>query len=524
MHIVKRSIFLISLFIFPAMVSNAESLLEYQSGKTPTEIGNRLVDNLLARDGYMLYSDQWLHYAEACTAYSAYRFAGLTDNKELTEKLDKRYAWIFDSELISTKHHVDQAVIGILPLEMYMQNRGEKFREIGLWFADRQWKKPLENGLTSQSRWWIDDMYMVGMLQMQAYRVTGNEIYADRAAMQTAAYLEKLQQPSGLFYHGPDYHHYWGRGNGWVASALTEVLKSLPQDNPHREKIMQSYKKMTAALLKYQSKDGMWRQLIDNKDSWPESSCTAMFTYAMLTGIKNGWLDKDEYQPAVQKSWDALLTYLDDNGNLREICTGTGQNKDVQYYLDRPRVLGDLHGQAPMLWCICELLETKSLNSVSKKGGNAMDIELTSTAFENGAMIPPIYTCDGDDISPPLKWDSVPDGTQSIALIADDPDAPKGTWVHWVLYNLPPDKTQLQENFPDDETLEDRTRQGVTDFGKTGYGGPCPPSGTHRYYFKIYALNTMIDTTKLLDKKTLLEKMEGHILAQGELMGKYKRK
>ena len=152
-----------------------------------------------------------------------------------------------------------------------------------------------------------------------------------------------------------------------------------------------------------------------------------------------------------------------------------------------------------------------------------MEINLISTAFENDGMIPSKYTCDGDDISPPLKWDSVPDGTVSIALVSDDPDAPMGTWVHWVLYNLPPDKTELPEAFGDDETLEDGTRQGITDFGKTGYGGPCPPSGTHRYFFKIYALDTMIDTATVLDKKGLLEKMEGHILAQGELMGKYKR-
>jgi len=98
-----------------------------------------------------------------------------------------------------------------------------------------------------------------------------------------------------------------------------------------------------------------------------------------------------------------------------------------------------------------------------------------------------------------------------------------GTWVHWVMYNMPADKRELPENFPDDETLEDGTRQGVTDFGKTGYGGPCPPSGTHRYYFKIYALDTTIDEVKVLDKEALVEAMEGHILAEGELMGKYKR-
>ena len=152
-----------------------------------------------------------------------------------------------------------------------------------------------------------------------------------------------------------------------------------------------------------------------------------------------------------------------------------------------------------------------------------MEIKIISSAFEDGGIIPAKYTCDGEDVSPPLRWDMVPDGTQSIALICDDPDAPVGTWVHWVLYNLSPGTEGLDENFPDDETLADGTRQGVTDFGKTGYGGPCPPSGTHRYFFKIYALDTKIDTATIIDKAKLLEAMEGHILAQGQLIGKYKR-
>lgn len=157
------------------------------------------------------------------------------------------------------------------------------------------------------------------------------------------------------------------------------------------------------------------------------------------------------------------------------------------------------------------------------KGAEEMEIKITSSAFEEGGMIPSKYTCDGADISPPLQWDSVPDGTASIALISDDHDAPMGTWVHWVLYNLPADVNHLPENMPDDETLPDGTRQGLTDFGKTGYGGPCPPSGTHRYYFKIYALDKKIDVAIVIDKEGLLKEMQGHIIAQGQLMGKYKR-
>ena len=152
-----------------------------------------------------------------------------------------------------------------------------------------------------------------------------------------------------------------------------------------------------------------------------------------------------------------------------------------------------------------------------------MDIKITSRAFEDGGKIPSKYTCDGEDISPPLQWEAVPDGTASIAVISDDPDAPMGSWVHWVLFNLPPDTRELKENFPDDETLADGTRQGITDFGATGYGGPCPPSGTHRYFFKIYALDKKIDVAIIVDKAQLLQEMEGHILGEGQLMGKYQR-
>ena len=153
-----------------------------------------------------------------------------------------------------------------------------------------------------------------------------------------------------------------------------------------------------------------------------------------------------------------------------------------------------------------------------------MEIKLTSSAFEDGGMIPAKYTCDGENISPPLKWDNVPDGTGSIAIICDDPDAPMGTWVHWVVFNLPASTRELEENIDDDETLTCGTRQGITDFGSVGYGGPAPPSGTHRYFFKTYALDSKIDVVSLLDKEHLLKEMAGHIIGEGSLMGKYKKR
>lgn len=152
-----------------------------------------------------------------------------------------------------------------------------------------------------------------------------------------------------------------------------------------------------------------------------------------------------------------------------------------------------------------------------------MDIKITSTAFEEGGMILEKYTCDGIDVSPPLTWTSIPEGTKTLALICDDPDAPMGTWVHWVLFNLPANIIEMPENIPSERELENGAKQGMNDFRKIGYGGPCPPSGTHRYYFKLFALDTELNLEAGATKSQLLEAMEGHILGEGQLMGRYKR-
>jgi len=152
-----------------------------------------------------------------------------------------------------------------------------------------------------------------------------------------------------------------------------------------------------------------------------------------------------------------------------------------------------------------------------------MALEITSSAFSEDTMIPTRYTCDGPDVSPDLAWSGVPDTAQSLALICDDPDAPMGTWVHWVLFNIPAGTSGLPAEIPPDAVLENGARHGTNDFGRLGYGGPCPPGGTHRYFFKLYALDTEPDLASGITKAELLEAMEGHILAEAQLMGKYKR-
>ncbi len=152
-----------------------------------------------------------------------------------------------------------------------------------------------------------------------------------------------------------------------------------------------------------------------------------------------------------------------------------------------------------------------------------MEIKIKSLAFEDGGMIPGKFTCDGLDVSPALGWESVPENAKTLAIICDDPDAPMGTWVHWVVFNIPADLGGLEEDVPADEVLPTGAIQGKNDFRRIGYGGPCPPGGTHRYFFKIYALDTELDLSPGATKSQVLEAMEGHILAHGELMGRYSR-
>lgn len=153
-----------------------------------------------------------------------------------------------------------------------------------------------------------------------------------------------------------------------------------------------------------------------------------------------------------------------------------------------------------------------------------MSFELQSSAFKPGEEIPKKFTCDGPDVSPALSWGEAPTGTQSISLIMDDPDAPVGTWVHWVLYDLPADAHSLPEGVPKDNELSNGARQGRNDFRKVGYGGPCPPPGpAHRYFFKLYALDAKMNLKAGASKAELEKAMKGHILGQAELMGRYGR-
>ncbi len=345
----------------PALPSAAQKdagvFANWPAGASPAEVGRRVAENFAARS--LDRPTGFIVYPEVCAWYGSLTVAALTGDAALRDRLVAKFAPLMTPEgarHISSEAHVDFRVFGSVPLEIFIQTRDRRFLDLGKSFADRQWETTTPDGITTEARYWIDDMYMITAVQVQAYRATGDRKYLDRAARAMVAYLDKLQQPNGLFFHALDSQFYWSRGNGWMAAGATELLRSLPAGHETRPRILDGYRKMMATLLRYQGEDGLWRQLLDRPDAWPETSGTGMFTFAMITGVKNGWLDAKTYGPAARKAWLGLVKYIDADGNIASVCEGTPKGPTVEYYLARKRNVGDLHGQAPLLWSASALL------------------------------------------------------------------------------------------------------------------------------------------------------------------------
>lgn len=340
--------------------AQSEYFGNWPAGLSPKEIGKRVSENW-AKRSFEFESGKrpFLIYPEICTWYGALNVAKSTKDKDLQARLKAKFDRFFTQEgskNISDAEHVDYRVIGVVPFELYLQTKEPKYLDFGKGLADKQWMKPTADGITHEARYWIDDMYMITAIQMQAYRATGDPVYLDRASKTMVAYLDKLQQPNGLFFHAPDAQFYWGRGNGWQAAGMTEILLSMPKNHPLHPRIVKGYNLMMSSLLKYQADDGLWRQLVDVPTSWVETSATGMFTFAFVTGVKKGWLDKKTYGPAARKAWLGLAKHVNADGNVTDVCIGTNKGFTLEYYMDRSRATGDLHGQAATLWSTMALL------------------------------------------------------------------------------------------------------------------------------------------------------------------------
>ena len=327
-----------------------------------------------------------VQYSVVSLWFNAMECARLAGDAEREERLVRLYDDFLPGgakhSVCSPPRHVDDAIFGAVPLEVFVMRGDRCCLEQGLKYADTQWCEPCEatykerqsakpevqreyykKGLSVQTRLWIDDMYMIAALQSQAYRATGERKYIDRAAKEMVFYLDALQlkdgAAKGLFHHAPDAPFVWSRGDGWMAAAMALVLDCLPQDSAERPRIMRGYMEMMEALLKFQRDDGLWCQLIDRPDdprNWGETSCTAMFAYAFATGIANGWLDAAQYGPAARNAYLALCARMDRYGNISDVCIGTNKGTSEPYYYARRRINGDPHAQAPMLWTVRTLL------------------------------------------------------------------------------------------------------------------------------------------------------------------------
>lgn len=341
----------------------------------PREIGDRIVYKFLKTPHTRFGNPRaekapnYITYPDACTWLGALRYAKAVGNEQMTDRLVKRFEPLFSTEkhLLPRMTHVDYNVVGAVPLEIYLQGKGgQKYYDLGMKYADTQWEVPAdanpeqkayaEKGYSWQTRIWIDDMFMITTIQTQAYRATGDPKYLDRTAKEMVMYLGKIQRPNGLFYHAPEAPFFWARGNGWMAAGMAGLLSVLPENHKDYPVIMKAYRKMMKTLKDYQGKEGLWHQLIDEEEAWNETSGTAMFTYAMIVGIKNGWLNAEEYAPVARKGWLGLVSYINKDDEVENVCEGTNIKNDKNHYMNRKRITGDLHAHAPLLWCATELV------------------------------------------------------------------------------------------------------------------------------------------------------------------------
>lgn len=370
---------------------------DWPEGKDPVTVGRRVSDQLLSvtPEHYRptgFYDEDYdsgkvVPYAVISLWANSMEFAHVTGDEDRVRRLSALFKPFLKEKrgVCNADNHVDHAVFGAVALEDWLVSHDEDSLDLGIRYADAQWAKPVdfklpspnyllpyaerlawwEKGYSPQTRFWIDDMYMIGFLQTQAYRATRDRRYLVRAAKEMCLYLDKLQRPDGLFDHGPGAPFAWGRGNGWMAAAMPILLSHMTAEDVRyaasRTQITEGYRRMMAALLKHQRADGLWGQLVDDPESWAETSGSAMFAFAFVSGVAQGILDAETYAPAARKAYLALVERIDANGNVRDVCVGTGQSKDRSYYLARPRRTGDPHGQAPLMWLVTALVDATPL-------------------------------------------------------------------------------------------------------------------------------------------------------------------
>ncbi|MFB0524639.1 MAG: glycoside hydrolase family 105 protein [Phycisphaerae bacterium] len=288
---------------------------------SPQEVGNRIANDIISRD-------LTNNYACVCSFYGVCIFSEATNNRQLLNAVIAKFQpYVTGQKTPPNPGHVDWNVFGILPFELYRQTGNyDDYVPLAKFYADTEFENPRPDGLSPYTRFWVDDMYMVGSLQAQAHKNLQDPKYINNGVTQLLGYIEEvedLQQPNGLFHHAWDSPFFWGRGNGWAAAAMTETLLTMPFDHPKRSQLLIAYRRMMDGLLQYQHESGMWYQLLDlpdHPDNWFETSSTGMFVFALATGVQQGWLSGQKYKNSAIRGWTALAKFVNKDGQVEQVC------------------------------------------------------------------------------------------------------------------------------------------------------------------------------------------------------------
>lgn len=374
----KKLIFTALVILLSSCVSTREKYLsDFPDYADPATVGKRLTEVFIA-EPFSQYGSPLrfseprtqVTYPDVCAWLGGLWLAKSVGDTSLTDALIEKMEPLFGemSYLLPEANHVDNNVFGAVPLEIYIQRGGLRYADMGKMYADAQWDitkcdNPTDDelkwsslGYSWQTRFWLDDTFMITVLQSQAAKAFKDTRYIERAAYEMEMYLDTLPRPTGLYDHGPQSPFAWSRGNGWMALGMTEVLRNLPKSSKHYDRIMTGYQTMMNTLLECQRESGMWSQVVDDATMWDESSGTAMFTYAMIVGVKHGWLKDEAFAKAARKGWLALCKCIDEDGHVKYVCEGTMLGFDSDHYRNRLPLTGDVHGQAPVIWCANALL------------------------------------------------------------------------------------------------------------------------------------------------------------------------
>jgi rhamnogalacturonyl hydrolase YesR len=298
-----------------------------------------------------------VEYPTVCCAYGVLRFATASKEPALLQRVEEVYADYLTGARTPDRYQngrkLEHRWFGIVPLELG-STRGPRYAPVAEREADLIEAEPAKHA----ELYYVDHMYGVGTMQAKAFIQFQDPKYAARCLSHLLIHSQVLQRPDGLFYHSERGRQAWGRGNGWAAAALTEALLALPADYPQRDKLFRSWLSLIEALVSRQDAQGLWHQILDLSGSWLETSCTAMFVFALATGVRQGWLPDRRYRDAAVRGWTALANAVDDQGRLAEVCIGLGDNPGTEaHYLSCPRKVGDKHGQAPLLWAASAMMK-----------------------------------------------------------------------------------------------------------------------------------------------------------------------